>query len=223
MTGGNEGSGTIRLAIVEDHPAIAQGLGRLLASAPDVEVVTVTDDPAGIDALIEGPEGTRPDVVLCDVMLGGRDRGFELLERHFAEARFLMFSAYEFPAHHRRAVEEGAAGFVSKLASADEILHAIRQVHAGGSMFSVEVLRSARRAPRNPSDRELELLRLLAEGASNEAIGARLRIRPKTVEGMLRRLFDRYVVENRTQLARFAMRQGWLTADPPAGEVPPEG
>jgi two-component system response regulator DesR len=153
-------------------------------------------------------------VVLCDVMLTGRDDGFRLLAAHHAEARFVMYSAFDFPAHHVRAIDEGAAGYVSKMADADEIARAIRRVAAGGVAFGPEVLASARQAPRPPTPRERQVLELLVDGASNDEMARGLGIRVKTIEGTIRRLFDRYSVENRTQLARYALRQGWLTSGP---------
>jgi DNA-binding NarL/FixJ family response regulator len=77
-------------------------------------------------------------------------------------------------------------------------------------------MESARRAPAAPTSRERELLTMLTAGASNDEIAVAMRIKVKTVEGMLRRLYDRYGTANRTQLARFAMRQGWLTNELPA-------
>ena len=196
-----------RLVIVEDHTAIAQALALLLGS-PDVTVVGIANDVESADRLIEDE---APDVVLCDIMLGGRDAGFDLLDRHGPQARFLLYTAYDFPAHHARAMSGGAAGLLSKTADAGTIAQALRHVADGGTWFPAKVVDSARQAPRPPTGREHQLLVLLAEGASNEVMARQLGLRVKTVEGMIRRLFDRYGVDNRTQLARFAMRQGWLT------------
>ena len=198
----------IRVALVEDHPAIAEGLAGLIDSESDLLVAWIAADTLSADRHLETD---RPDVVLCDVMLGGSDAGFDILARHHGRSRFVMYSAFDFPAHHVRALQEGASGFVSKVAPASEIMDAIRTVHRGGRAFPTRVLRSARDAPPRPTARELELLALLAEGASNDALAARLRLSEKTVEGWIRRMFDRYGCDNRTQLARFAMRQGWLT------------
>jgi two-component system response regulator DesR len=198
----------IRVALVEDHPAIADGLAALIGSEPDIEIAWVAgNEPEAEARLLDVP----PDVLLCDVMLGGRDAGFELLHRHGRHVRFILYTAFDFPAHHVRAVEGGAAGFLSKVTPAEHIVAAIRTVHRGGKAFPARVLRSARRAPRPPTPREVELLSLVAEGVSNEELADRLGLRPKTIEGTLRRLFERYGCANRTQLARFAMRQGWLT------------
>lgn len=205
-----------RLLIVEDHAAIAQGLSVLLAS-PDLTVIGSAGDAETADQLIESE---APDVVLCDVMLGGRDAGFDLLAKHGGRARFVMYTAFDYPAHHARALKGGASGYLSKLADGETIVRALRHVAAGGQWFPRGILDSARRAPKPPTDREHQLLVLLAEGEPNEAMARIMGLRVKTIEGMIRRLFDRYGVDNRTQLARFAMRQGWLTGVRDASMAP---
>jgi DNA-binding NarL/FixJ family response regulator len=199
----------MRLLIVEDHPALARGLALLLGTNADIAITAVCMDAA---SAAEAIGRTRPDVVLCDVMLQGRDAGFDLLAAFGTRTAFLMYSAYDFPAHHARAIAGRAAGFVSKTAEPDVLLRAIRQVAAGGRWFPSEIVASARSAARPPTGRESELLALLAQGASNDVIATRLGIRVKTVEGMFRRLFDRYDVGNRTQLVQLAQREGWLTS-----------
>lgn len=199
----------IRVAILEDHAAIAEGLGALLATS-GMRVVGIAHTATEAHDLIRVEQ---PAVVLCDVMLGGRDAGLELAERHGARSRFLMLSAYDFPAHHARAVRAGAAGYLSKLEDAATLLEAIRAVAAGRRVFSPAVLASAKRALKPPTDRECELLVCLADGASNDACAEALGISVKTVEGMLRRLFDRYGAGNRTQLVRVATREGWLPVE----------
>jgi DNA-binding NarL/FixJ family response regulator len=210
--GAMKGSGepTVRLLIVEDHPAIGQGLAALFGGLDGIEVVGVASDGYQAAELIRQ---AQPQVVLCDVMLGSRDAGFELLHTHRDAARFIMYSAFDFPAHHARAIAEGAAGYLSKGAELDMITRAVKRVARGGQSFGIEVLASARKAPPLPNPRELALLELLAAGMQNEDIGARLDMRVKTVEGTIRRLFDRYGVENRTQLARLTLEQGWLASE----------
>jgi DNA-binding NarL/FixJ family response regulator len=197
----------IRVVVVEDHPAIAEGLAALLRAEPDLKVLGVATDAGLAEHMIVE---LAPDVVLCDVMLDGRDAGFDLAGRLSDRARFLMLTAYDVQSNHVRAVRVGAAGYLSKMSDARTIATAIRRIHAGHRSFSTDVLRSASQAPASPTARELQLLELLARGATNEAIASSLGVRVKTVEGMLRRLFDRYDVDNRTQLARFAVTQGWV-------------
>lgn len=200
----------IRLAIVEDHPAIADGLAALLRDSPDVMVVGTARDMPAASTLIET---TSPDVVLCDIRLSEAGDGFELVRRHAPGAAFIMLSAYSYPGYHVRAVELGAKGYLSKMATADQLLTAIRRVAAGGTAFPAEVRRAARTALPPPTPRELEILGLVAEGYPNAEIARRLSIRVKTVESQLRRLFDRYDVTSRTALVRVAARQGWIEED----------
>lgn len=202
----------IDLVIVEDHRAIAEALAVLIDAEPDINVIGVAHGLDEGDALIRARE---PQVVLCDVMLEGRDDGFELLRRFGGRSRFVILTAYDYQSHHATAVAGGAAGYLSKLSNAETIVRTIRRVAAGEPTIPAPILESARRAPAAPTSRERELLTMLTAGASNDEIAAAMRIKVKTVEGMLRRLYDRYGTANRTQLARFAMRQGWLTNELP--------
>jgi len=197
----------IRLAIVEDHPALADGLAQLLRGSPDVEVVGTAPDVPRATALIELDS---PDVVLCDIGLANGDDGFDLVRRFAPVPAFIMLTVASYPSYHARAVELGASGYLSKIASVDEILAAVRTVAAGGSAYPTDARRSADTALRVPTQRELEILALVVEGSSNTDIAERLSIRVKTVESQLRRLFDRYDVTSRTALARLAARQGWI-------------
>jgi DNA-binding NarL/FixJ family response regulator len=201
----------IRLLIVEGHAVCADGLAALLGSQGDIALLGIARDEAQANERITA---ATPDVVLCDVMLGGCDRGFALLRAHGRRTRFLMLSLLDYPAHHVRAVREGAAGFVTSSMDTDAIAGAIRRAAAGGTAFPPEVMANLRVAPREPTDRERELLAMLARGATNEELADRMHLRVKSVEGMLRRLFDRYGVENRTELAWYALAQGWLTGAP---------
>jgi DNA-binding NarL/FixJ family response regulator len=201
----------IRLAIVEDHPALADGLATLLRGSPDVEVVGTAPDVPRATELIERE---MPDVVLCDIRLAdegedGED-GFTLVRRFAPRPAFIMLTVLSYPSYHARAVDLGAMGYLSKMASVDQILGAIRSVAAGGTAYPSDTRRSANEALRLPTPRELEILALVAEGLSNVEIADRLSLRVKTVESQLRRLFDRYDVTSRTALARVAMRQGWI-------------
>jgi DNA-binding NarL/FixJ family response regulator len=198
----------IRLAIVEDHPALADGLATLIRGSADVEVVGTAPDVPRATELIERE---KPDVVLCDIRLAddGED-GFTLVRRFAPRPAFIMLTVASYPSYHARAVDLGAMGYLSKMASVDQILGAVRTVAAGGTAYPSDTRRSANEALRLPTQRELEILVLVAEGLSNVEIAERLSLRVKTVESQLRRLFDRYDVTSRTALARLAVRQGWI-------------
>ena len=200
----------IRLAIVEDHPAIAEGLTALLRTETDLVVVGTASDGDAADRLIETES---PDVVLCDIRLAGAVDGLEILARHPSGPAFIFLSAYSFPSYYVGAVERGAKGYLSKLATIDQILAAVRTVAAGGTAFPVDVRRAVRTALRPPTPREAQILALVAEGVTNAEIAERLSLRVKTVESQLRRMFDRYDVTSRTALVRVAQAQGWTAGD----------
>lgn len=199
--------GRVAVLIVEDHVAIGRALAALIDTADDLSVAGVATTVLEAERSLRA---TEPAVVLCDVMLGGEATGFDLLERFADRATFLMYSAFDLPGYHARALDLGAGGYLSKMADLDTLLHAIRSVARGTTWFEPTTLVSARHAPRLPTDREATVLRLLVEGVSNTDIAAQLGVSVKTVEGVLRRLFDRYDVQNRTELARMAQRQGWV-------------
>ena len=199
----------IRLVIVEDHPALADGLAALVAGEPDVELLGVAGDPSTATELISR---TRPDVVLCDVVLEGERAGLRLLTDLAGRPgpAFIMFSAYGYPDYYVTALEHGAAGYLLKMATIGEVMDAVRTVASGGRAFPSDVLRGARSARRRPTPRQREIIALVADGKTNEEIADALSIRVKTVEGQLRRAFDRYDVANRTELARVAEHEGWV-------------
>lgn len=200
----------IRLAILEDHPAISEGLTALMKGEPDVTVVGTARDSVAAERLIETQS---PDVILCDIRLAGTVDGLEILARHRPGPAFIMLSAYSYPSYYATAVERGAKGFLSKMAAIDEILAAVRKVAAGGTAFPDDVRRSARTALRPPTPREAQILALVAEGHANSEIAELLSLRVKTIESQLRRMFDRYDVTSRTSLVRVAQRQGWIEGD----------
>jgi len=203
----------IRLAVVDDHPAIAAAVEGAAAGRHDVELV---GRAATLDTAIALIERVRPDVILCDIWLGGEPAGLRLL-RLMADrpaTRVVMLSGFEQASFLRAAFEGGAAGYVSKAADLDEILDAVIEVAGGGTRFPDVTLRALREAPRRPSDREVQALVLLARGSTNDEIAVGLGISIKTVESHLRRLFGRYGVLSRTELALLAVREGWVSADP---------
>lgn len=132
----------------------------------------------------------------------------------------VFLTSYDYPAFHAVALERGAAGYLLKTAPLAEILRAIRTVASGGSAFSIDGMISARGARRPPSGRELQVIALVAAGRSNDEIATALLVEPATVESHLRRLFGRYGVANRTELAMLAVSEGWMSA---AGRRPGPG
>ncbi len=198
----------IRLLVVDEHPVVAEGIRAILDEEPDFWVEAVTDAGAANAAL----DARHHDIVICEIQLHGRNAGLDLLRLRGRDgSAFIMFSGCRFPSCYNEAVRHGAAGFLSKTATRDRIVQSIRVVARGGMAIPTDVLNGARDARRRPAPRELEIVALVAAGATNAEIAHRLRIGLPTVEGVLRRLFNRYSVPNRTALARLAHREGWLT------------
>lgn len=200
-------AGLIRVAIVDDHPATASGLAEILSAEPDIEVVGTAGDLAGARQLLTE---AQVDVVLCDIALPD-GHGFDLLREPQPEtqAAVVFFSSYDYAGFHARIHELGGAGYLLKTAPVAEVIGAIRTVAAGGTAFDLRHVRSARSASRQPSERELAIIRLVAAGRSNEEIAAALSISFRTVESHLRRLFARHGISSRTGLAMLAVREGW--------------
>lgn len=206
----------ITVLVVDDHPSTAHGLAALLDRQSDLEVLGVA---GAVEEALRIVGELRPDVVVCDIELNGAPGGFEIARRLQGEpgTAVLLFSSFDYPAFRQRAFDLRVAGYLLKTASLDEIAAAIRRVAAGGTAFDAAGMRDAALAPRRPSDRELELIRLVREGLSNDEAAVRLRIGTRGVESSLRRLFGRYGVLNRTALVELAEAQGWLAlADEPS-------
>ncbi|MEK6721683.1 MAG: response regulator transcription factor [Chloroflexota bacterium] len=212
----------IRVAIVDDHPVLREGTAALLAAQPGLEIAGVADSVDAAEALVAS---TPVDVVLLDIRLGS-DSGLRWLTQGSPDTparsdgldhprpAIVVLTSYDYPQYAEAALRLGASGFVLKTAPIAELLDAIRRAAAGGLAFGV---RPARSGPLTRlSGRELDVVRLVVDGHSNDEIAARLGIGTKTVESHLRRLFERFDLASRTELATRALREGWL-------EVPPGG
>ena len=205
----------IRVAIVDDHPLVRDGTAALLAAEPDLVVVGTAGSLAEAAPLLDA---ATVDVLLLDIRLGP-DSGFTLLANGGdraggtpARPAIVVVTAYDYPQYTDAALRLGAAGLVLKTAPVGELVDAIRRAASGGLAFA--------RRPGGPvarlTPRELDVVRLVADGRSNDEIAAALGIGAKTVETHLGRLFERLGVASRTELATRAVREGWL-------DVPPTG
>jgi DNA-binding NarL/FixJ family response regulator len=209
LTEGAAEQAAIRLLIVDDHPVVRDGTAALLDSQTGIDVVGTAGSIDEATALIAR---VPADVLLLDIRLG-TDSGLRLLTETADDApAIIVLTAYDYPQYAEAALRLGASGFVLKTAPLAELLDAIRRVAGGGMAFSIRPRASGGLA--RLSERELDVVRLVVDGRSNDEIGARLGIGPKTVESHLRRLFERFDLASRTELATRALREGWL-------EVPP--
>ena len=208
----------IALAVVDDHPAIALAIDAAAQSevgspAPrPIRLVGTARRVADGLELIRSDQD-RPDIVLCDVQLEDGLDGLQLVEAaHRSGVKAIVLTSFDRSSLMRAAFERGASGFLHKTADLAEILAAVRAVAAGGTAFSAATLDAARYAPRPPSPREIEVIAEVQRGATSDEIGGRLGISSRTVESHLRRLFDRYGVVSRAELAVLAISEGWIEA-----------
>lgn len=180
----------IRVGIVDDHPATAEGLATLLAREPGLTVIGTAPDLEGARLLIRWE---ALDVLLCDVELAGGGRGFDLLgivsDTGTRAPAIVFLSAYDYPAFYALALDAGAAGYLLKTEPVSEIVRAVRRAATGGMTFDVGAIQAARGSNRPPSEREIRVIGLVAAGRSNEEMAFELGISVRTVESHLRRLF----------------------------------
>ncbi len=230
MKGPDAGAGSerpVRVVVVDDHPVVREGTAAILAKQPGIEIAGTAGSLDEARALLAA---TDADVVLLDIRLGN-DSGLTLLTTDAGTApgddparprgdrprgdrprpAIIVLTAYDYPQYAEAALRLGAAGFVLKTAPMAELLDAIRRAAAGGLAFGVRP-RPGDRAPL--SSREREVVGLVVEGRSNDEIGAALAIGAKTVETHLARVFERFGIASRTELATRALREGWLDLPP---------
>ena len=209
---------TIRVLIADDHAVVRGGLRRILETADDIEVVGEAAD--GRQAVFQTIE-TSPDVVLMDVAMP-EQTGIEAIpkvRRAAPDARVLVVSAYDDVSTVRRAFEAGASGYVLKDVAHAELVHAVREVAGGrtyvhpalGARVVAAEAEARRRAEDDPlSDREHEVLRLLALGHTNQEIAGMLSISVRTAETHRAHIMQKLRLETRAELVRYALSQGLL-------------
>jgi DNA-binding NarL/FixJ family response regulator len=207
----------IRILIVDDHPVVREGLAGMLAGQPDFVVVGMADD--GETAVAEH-EALAPDVTLMDLRMPGLDGvgAITAIRGRQPEARLLVLTTYDSDAEILRAIEAGATGYLLKDAPREELFRAIRAAARGESVLAPAVaarLMTRMRAPAEESlsAREIEVLQLVATGASNRAVGKALHISTATVKTHLVHIYGKLGVSDRTAAVTTALEKGIITLD----------
>jgi len=208
----------IRVLVVDDHAVVRSGLRLLIDAEEDME--TVGEAGSVRDAIFEA-RTSNPDLILMDVVMPG-ESGLEgvpkLLHEH-PGVKVLILSMQDDPSYLREAFAVGASGYVLKEAADTEVVTAIREVAAGGRYVHPELgarliaaeAQAAREAEEDPlSDREREVLRLLALGYTNQEIAKQLFISVRTAETHRAHVMQKLRLESRAELVRYAIAHGLL-------------
>ena len=214
----------IRTLLADDHALFRQGLKSLLESEPDIRVIG--EAQTGREAIRYAAE-TRPDVILLDIQMPELDgvKATQSILEIDPTASVIILTMYRQDSYVFEAVKAGARGYLLKDADASELISAIRRVAEGDTLLDPEMAASVLedfRAKKEslPSERNVELtdreaaiLRLLAQGCSNQEIALKLNISEKTVRNRLSEVFAKLQLNNRTQAALYAIREGLATLE----------
>ena len=204
----------IRILIADDHPIVREGLSAVLETQPDFAIV---GDAANGTQAVERAAALRPDVILLDLQLPELDGVAALRAIRAADpaARVIIFTAFDTDERILSAVQAGAQGYLLKGAPREELFQAIRVVHAGGSLLqpvvAARLLRQVSATPALPeslTERELEVLRLLAKGRQNKEIAGELVISERTVKFHVSAILAKLGVGNRTEAVSKAAQVG---------------
>ncbi len=209
----------VRVLLADDHPLLREGVKSCLAAAPGIKVVGEVSD--GGDVVARAAE-LSPDVVLMDLNMPGLNglEATERLRRELPAVRVLVFTIHHEPQYVAQLLRAGAHGYVTKDAPPDELMAALRRVGRGGTYFSSEVAQGFLGAQlsgvgrngavrlQSLSPRELEVLKLIADGLGNKQIAARLDLSTRTVETHRERIMRKLDLHSVAALTRFAVAQG---------------
>lgn len=213
----------IRVLVVDDHTIVRDGICALLRLAGDIEVV---GEAANGREALETVRKLLPDVMLIDIAMPNMN-GLEAtrqIRKEFPQVKVLVLTQYDDKEHVFWALEAGASGFISKTVSSSELVSGIRSIYRGDSFLSPSAARilvkdyqqgAIIRKEQDPyeqlTNREGEILRLLAEGYTAREIADTLVISLKTVEGHKTNLMSKLDIHNRTDLVKYALRKGIIT------------
>jgi two-component system response regulator NreC len=209
---------SIRVLVVDDHAIVRSGLRRVLDAEKDIE--TVGEAPNADRAVFEALEH-KPDVVLLDVMMPGKSgiEGMPALLQAVPDVKVLILSMQDDPHYVREAFEAGASGYVLKEAVDTEVVDAVRAVASGerylhpalGAQLVAAEAEERKRAESDPlSEREREVLKLLALGHTNQEIASLLFISVRTAETHRAHIMQKLGLSSRAELVRYALDQGLI-------------
>jgi DNA-binding NarL/FixJ family response regulator len=214
----------IRVLIADDHAIVREGVRALLNLSEDIEVV---GEAANGQEAIEAARALSPDVILMDIAmpgLGGLEATLEIRKENPA-AKILVLTQYEDREYIRRFLKAGVSGYVLKKSAGSDLTATIRAVNRGGLVLDPEVAREALREQSSAAssgssdvyetltDREKQVLKLVAEGRSNKEVAELLDISVKTAMSHREHIMQKLDLHSRTELIRFALQKGVIRVD----------
>jgi two-component system response regulator NreC len=215
-------SETIRLVLIEDHAMVRAGFRMLLEAQPDMAIVGEAE--SGREGLVM-LETTRPDVVLLDVSmpeLSGAETA-QLLKAQYPEVRILAVTIHDSQAYLLQMLDAGVDGYLPKRAAADELVNAVRTVHAGeryihpslvGALVNGYLTRPEEKLKsRELTPRQREVLRLVADGLTSQKVGEELGLSARTVDRHIENMLRRLKMHSRVELVRYAIREGLIDVE----------
>ena len=212
---------SIRVLLADDHAVVRAGIRQILEHAEDIKVVAEAENGEEAERLIAEHV---PDVAVLDIQMP-KASGIEVtrwVRAHHREVGVLILTAYDDDPYVFAVLQAGANGYVLKTASPAEIIQAVRDVHEGKSALDPAItqkvlaqITSQRETPQieHLTEREMEVLTLVAKGYTNKAIGAQLDISDRTVQGHLAKIFTKMNASSRTEAVMRAISFGWLPSD----------
>lgn len=211
----------LRVFLAEDHAVVSAGLKTLIDAQPDLEVTGQAYD--GEHAWLAVHE-SQPDIVLMDISMPGLNgvQATQRIKQAYPHVKVLTLSAHEDSGYLRKLLEVGASGYVLKRSAAETLINAIRIVASGGIYLDpalagkvIDSFIGRHDTPGTPSsavlsEREAEVLRMIALGYSNKEIAMQFALSVKTVETYKARAMEKLKLTSRVALVRYAMQQGWM-------------
>ncbi|PKN88103.1 MAG: DNA-binding response regulator [Chloroflexi bacterium HGW-Chloroflexi-8] len=197
----------IRVVLADDHAVVRAGIRQFLEQAGDIDVIAEASDGA---MAIEMIGRMAPDVAILDIQMP-KATGIEVsreIRAHRWPIGVLILTSYDDDPYISAVLKTGANGYVLKTASPDEIINAVRDVYQGKSVLDAEILPKVLAKIANPTpapfyepltDREIEILSLVARGLTNKVVGIKLKISDRTVQGHIARIFEKLLADSRTE------------------------
>lgn len=202
----------VRVVLADDHELVRSGIKALLSMVDGVEVIAEASDGGELVSLVES---LKPDLVMTDISMPGMDgiTAISEIHRRHPDVKLLVLSMYDTVDFVKRAVASGACGYLMKDAPPFELEQAVRSVMATGSYYSPAIAQRLLQPSEPTADdeltqRQVEILRLIAQGRASKEIAFELGLSPKTVDVHRARIMDRLQLNDIASLTRYAVRKG---------------